>query len=180
MGSSKYAAAWTYQDGIAHYRQRLRLSAYSINVGAVIEAGYVGENPEVAATLRRNGLGNVTIAELFSHLSHAMQNDNSHCQSSVSLVPSDTEHGLETMCWTNDKRFAHLRREAQVGKHKAGSAADDFVSALQSATTYRGHDMSFAEQSSSSWARYCHSELMKSIRRAVLTRTVLIPMSVSN
>lgn len=135
IGSSNYAAACSYQDGIAHYRQRLGLAAYSINVGAVIEAGYVSENPEVAATLRRNGLGNVTIAEFFSHLAHAIQNESRYCQSSVGLVPSGTERGLETMYWTNDKKFAHLGRENQVGKQRNGSA-DDVGSVLQSATTY--------------------------------------------
>lgn len=135
IGSSNYAAACSYQDGIAHYRQRLGLPAYSINVGAVIEAGYVSENPEVAATLRRNGLGNVTIAEFFSHLGHAIQNETKHCQSSVGLVPSGNERGLETMYWTNDKKFAHLGRENQVGKQKIGGA-DDVGSVLQAAETY--------------------------------------------
>lgn len=135
IGSSNYAAACAYQDGIAHYRQRLGLPAYSVNVGAVIEAGYVSENPEVAATLRRNGLGNVTIAEFFSHLSHAIKNDSGYCQSSVGLVPSGNERGLEAMYWTNDKKFAHLGRENQVGRQNSGGA-DDVGSALQAAETY--------------------------------------------
>ncbi|KAI6783592.1 uncharacterized protein J7T54_005621 [Emericellopsis cladophorae] len=135
IGSSNYAAACSYQDGIAHYRQRLGLPAYSINVGAIAEAGYVSENPEVAATLRRNGLGNVTIAEFLSHLGHVIQNETGHCQSSVGLVPSGNERGLEAMYWTNDKKFAHLGREKQVGRQRGG-AADDVGSALQAAETY--------------------------------------------
>lgn len=135
IGSSNYAAACSYQDGLAHYRHRLGMSAYSINVGAIIEAGYVSENPEVAATLRRNGLGNVTIAEFLSHLGHVIQNETGYCQSSVGLVPSGNERGLETMYWTNDKKFAHLGRENQVGRQTAG-AADDVGSILQAATTY--------------------------------------------
>jgi NADPH:quinone reductase-like Zn-dependent oxidoreductase len=135
IGSSNYAAACSFQDGLAHYRRRLGLSAYSINVGAVVEAGYVSENPEVAATLRRNGLGNVTLAEFLSHLDHAIQNETGYCQSSVGLVSSGTERGLETMYWTNDKKFAHLGREKQVGKQRNGTA-DDVGSVLQAATTY--------------------------------------------
>ncbi|CAJ2512279.1 Uu.00g052940.m01.CDS01 [Anthostomella pinea] len=135
IGSSNYAAACSFQDGIAHYRQRLGLAAYSINVGAVIEAGYVSENPEVAATLRRNGLGNVTIAEFLSHLGHVLRNETGYCQSSIGLVPSGTERGLEAMYWTNDKKFAHLGRENQIGRQTAG-AADDVGSILRTASTH--------------------------------------------
>jgi hypothetical protein len=50
-------------------------------------------------------------------------------------VPSSTERGLETMYWTNDKKFAHLGREKQVGKQRNGTA-DDVGSVLQAASIY--------------------------------------------
>ena len=135
IGSSNYAAACSYQDGIAHLRQRLGLKAYSFNVGAIVEAGYVSENPEVAATLRRNGFGNVNIDQFLSHFGQIVKNETGYCQSAIGMVPSGNERGLEAMFWTDDKKFAHLGTERQAGRHAAGSA-DDVSSILQAATTF--------------------------------------------
>jgi hypothetical protein len=135
IGSSNYGAACSFQDGLAHYRQRLGLPAYSINVGAVAEAGYVSENPEVAANLRRNGIGLISLAEFFSHLAHALQNDTKYCQSSIGFSPSENDRGLGAAHYMNDKRFSHLGSGQQVGKSTSKETAD-VGSVLQAAATY--------------------------------------------
>lgn len=135
IGSSNYGAACSFQDGLAHYRQRLGMPAYSINVGAVVEAGYVSENPEVAANLRRNGIGMITLAEFFSHLGHAIRNETQYCQSSIGFVPSENDLGLGAAHYMNDKRFVHLGHGHQAGK-QAATASDDVGSALKAANSY--------------------------------------------
>ncbi|KAH8177899.1 KR domain-containing protein [Sarocladium implicatum] len=135
IGSSNYGAACSFQDGLAHYRQRLGLSAYSINVGAVVEAGYVSENPEVAANLRRNGIGMITLAEFFAHLGHAIRGDRHYCQSSIGFVPSENDRGLGAAHYMNDKRFAHLSQGHQVGQQTMNTS-DDVNAVLKAAKSY--------------------------------------------
>ncbi|KAF7915375.1 uncharacterized protein EAE97_012202 [Botrytis byssoidea] len=137
VGASNYASSCAFQDGIARYRQRLGLPAYAINIGAIVEAGYVSENPDVAVNLRKNGLGSVAISEFLSHLGDVIQHKTEYTQSSLGILPNGTERGLGEARWSNDKRLAQIfGSESQAGSKAVGSGADNVGFVLQAATTF--------------------------------------------
>ncbi|KAL9107802.1 MAG: hypothetical protein Q9227_007317 [Pyrenula ochraceoflavens] len=113
IGLSSYAAACAFQDSLAQYRQRIGLPAHSINVGAIADAGHVSENPEVATTLRRHGLGTVTIHEFLAHLNHVISGNVQRCQSSLGLTPAGDERGLGPIHWMSDKKYVLLGQHNQ-------------------------------------------------------------------
>ncbi|CAG2015657.1 unnamed protein product [Fusarium graminearum] len=138
VGAGNYASACAFQDGIARYRRRLGLTAYAVNIGAIVEAGYVSENPEVAVNLRKNGLGSVAISEFLSHLGDVIQNKTEYTQSSLGILPNGNERGLGEARWANDKRLAQIfGAETQAGNKTVGGGADNVGFALQSATTFQ-------------------------------------------
>lgn len=134
VGQCNYSAACSFQDALARNRAAAGLPAYSINLGPVLEAGYVSENPEVAATLRRQGLGSVTIDELLALLNYAVTNPraNDPAQSvcSLGLVPTGRESGLGESIWMGQSIFGHLIRREKVGQKSSGGSVD--LSALLS------------------------------------------------
>ncbi|KAK6598020.1 polyketide synthase [Botrytis cinerea] len=137
VGASNYASSCAFQDGIARYRRRLGLPAYAINIGAIVEAGYVSENPDVAVNLRKNGLGSVAISEFLSHLADVIQYKTEYTQSSLGILPNGTERGLGEARWSNDKRLAQIfGSESQAGSKAVGSGADNVGFVLQAATTF--------------------------------------------
>ncbi|KAF4994613.1 hypothetical protein FDECE_13060, partial [Fusarium decemcellulare] len=108
VGAGNYASACAFQDGIARYRRRLGLPAHALNIGAIVEAGYVSENPDVAVNLRKNGLGSVAIVEFLSHLGDIIQNETTYAQSSLGILPNGNERGLGEPRWANDRRLAQI------------------------------------------------------------------------
>lgn len=143
IGQCNYAAACSSQDGLAHYRTRLGLAAHSINLGAIAEAGYVSENPEVAVTLRRQGLGSINVSDFLSHLDLVVRKEDHRretgqqlpCQSIIGLLPSGTELGLGQSHWMNDKKCALLNGLAQNSSNGSNNSADEGV-ALGSAKSH--------------------------------------------
>ncbi|ATY64703.1 Beta-ketoacyl synthase [Cordyceps militaris] len=111
VGQSNYAAACSFQDALARYRTAAGLPAFSINVGPVREVGFVSENPQVAAALRKQGLGTISMADLLTLLNYAVVHRNpeeSVC--SIGMLPRDTDESL------TDRRFAHLVRHDVVSQ----------------------------------------------------------------
>ncbi|TGO47720.1 hypothetical protein BOTNAR_0510g00040 [Botryotinia narcissicola] len=137
VGASNYASSCAFQDGIARYRRRLGLPAYAINIGAIVEAGYVSENTDVAVNLRKNGLGSVAISEFLSHLGDVIQHRTEYTQSSLGILPNGTERGLGEARWSNDRRLDQIfGSESQAGSKAVGSGADNVGFVLQAATTF--------------------------------------------
>jgi emericellamide synthase (highly reducing iterative type I polyketide synthase) len=138
-GQCHYGAACAFQDALAHHRAASGLPAHSINVGVVSEVGFVSENPEVAAALRRNGLGMVSKNELLSHLDYVVSHASTgtHCQSSIGLFPSDDQLDARSSNWYADSKFRHLTPQDVVAS--AGQASTkpdgDALGAIASATT---------------------------------------------
>lgn len=140
MGQCNYSAACSFQDTLARHRTAIGVPAFSINVGPVLEVGYVSENPEVAATLRRNGLGAIGVCEILAMLNYAVTNPRGDGNlaggtCSVGMVPTGDELGLGDTLWMADRRFSHLVRRQAAGP-KAGSASEDVARLLTGAASF--------------------------------------------
>lgn len=124
VGQSNYAAACSFQDTLARHRTEMGLPAYSINIGPVLEVGFVSENPDVAAALRKQGLGAISIADLLAMLNYAIMHPRSDHPSesvcAIGMLPKDTDSSLI------DRRFAHLIQHDSMGlaSESDGQSAD--------------------------------------------------------
>lgn len=140
LGQCNYSGACSFQDALARHRTAVGAPAFSINVGPVLEVGYVSENPEVAATLRRNGLGAIGVSEILAMLNYAVTNPSGDGNlgggtCSVGMVPTGNELGLGDTLWMSDRRFGHLVRRQAAGP-KAGSASADVARLLAGAANF--------------------------------------------
>lgn len=135
VGQSNYSGACAFQDALSHYRAARGLAAHSINVGAIVESGYVSENPEVAASLRRQGLGTVSVNEFLAHLNQIIINpeasQSGNCQTSIGLTPAGDEVGLGESTWMEDMKYVHVRRK-DVSHAQASGATSDLIAELRS------------------------------------------------
>ncbi|GFF97772.1 lovastatin nonaketide synthase [Aspergillus udagawae] len=138
IGQSNYAAACSVQDALARYRRAHGLPGYSINVGWVLDAGYVSENPQTAATLRRQGFSSSHLSELLALIEYAVTDggrDDGNCVCSIGLAPSHESlpSSGSVNQWFSQRRFAHLVRPEQTQSKMSGSSVD--VSTLLSKTS---------------------------------------------
>lgn len=131
-GQSNYGAACSFQDtlvrqhvnaGPAATTAARRCSYYSINVGVVIEVGFVAENPAVAEALRKAGLGALHLADLLSVVNSAVTGQDSAVGAGAGagaavggsrrggcvagMVPPATR-GSGVPRWMRERRFVHL------------------------------------------------------------------------
>jgi len=156
VGQSNYAAACSFQDAFIRRRQRrqrVKNVNYSINVGAILEVGYVSENIEVASALRRQGLGTVSVKELLALLNHIVAGATSEAEEvsgetaresnnyMIGVMPDDKTVGLGESFWIQDRRFAHLlanhnSRASQQSAGSGASAGDDLPTLLARASSF--------------------------------------------
>jgi acyl carrier protein len=129
VGQSNYAAACSFQDTLARRRTTMGVPAWSINIGPVLEVGFVSENPEVAATLKRRGLGTISVCHLLALLNYAIANpmgaggDPAENVCSIGLLPDHDPNTAEDI-GIAERRFAHLvQRDARVCKVEGTSAS---------------------------------------------------------
>lgn len=137
-GQSNYASGCAYQDALARARSVQGLPAYSINSVAVLDTGFVSENPEVADALRRQGLGTITTTELLGHLSYAVMNpiasEPSDSQCSIGLVPTGNERGLRPSTWMADSKFRHLTRRNVLAADPSNTS-ENVIESINAAET---------------------------------------------
>ncbi|KAL4782889.1 hypothetical protein BJX76DRAFT_358522 [Aspergillus varians] len=137
FGQSNYSAACSFQDTFVRYMVDSGEPAFSINIGPIRDVGYVSENPEVAESLKRNGLGSIGVSDVLVVLNHAITHsyskDPTSCVASVGLVPSDEDAQHGKTFFTSDRRFAHLVKHEGTA-HKNSSEAIDALTLLSSAT----------------------------------------------
>jgi acyl carrier protein len=139
-GQSNYAAACAYQDALAHYMRADGIPAYTLNVGAVADTGFVAEHSEVAAALRRKGFGTIETADMLATLNHVLRDASLYtvdsCQCAIGLVPKGNEPGLRTGVWATDSKVRHLYRREDASRDSSG--ANDIGEMISSAKTAEG------------------------------------------
>ncbi|KAF2149793.1 putative polyketide synthase [Myriangium duriaei CBS 260.36] len=117
-GQSNYAAACGFQDSFASYRQALGYNTYSVNIGHIIDAGYVSENRTAEIASERNGYGSATKAELLANLDFIVTTAFSpgqsqiQTQNSIGLLRADADRAKQP--WLRSQIFAHLWQGRQT------------------------------------------------------------------
>lgn len=69
---ANYAAANTFLDAFAEYRNRLGLAGTALDLGVITDAGHVSENPELAKSMARQGFAGTNERELLALIEHAI------------------------------------------------------------------------------------------------------------
>ncbi|GES56801.1 related to polyketide synthase [Aspergillus terreus] len=77
-GQANYAAASTFQDAFARWRTSLGQPTYSLDLGAVLGAGSLHENPEALPHFKNIGLGGIPLSALQALLGYTMSNSPTH------------------------------------------------------------------------------------------------------
>ncbi|KAK4461021.1 polyketide synthase [Cladorrhinum samala] len=125
FGQSNYAAACAFQDTLARRELQLGDHFYSINVGPVMEAGYVRENPEAAELLKRSGVEMMSLTDLLSVVNSALtQNRDSSLPKRdnrcITGIPPPNDKNAS---WLRQKRFLHLQQyQTVVQKTRTGDS----------------------------------------------------------
>ncbi|KAF1952134.1 hypothetical protein CC80DRAFT_479691 [Byssothecium circinans] len=120
-GQAAYAAANTFLNGFAQQLRGQGISATSIDLTAVSDAGYLAEDAEKAAEVARN-LGSDTICEaevlslLQASIEGKMESCNGHPITGMRITPTMRPF------WSNDAKFAHLLRAAEATSSLSSSA----------------------------------------------------------
>ena len=127
VGQSNYAGGCSFQDMMARHRRAVGLPGFSINVSPVHDAGFVSEKPEVAAALKRQGLGSISVSQVLSMLDYAVTHSRScsvgESVCAVGLLPDSGDMGTGEEVGMTERRFAHLvRKDAKVRKVEGESA----------------------------------------------------------
>ncbi|KAK4169040.1 polyketide synthase [Cladorrhinum sp. PSN259] len=122
FGQSNYAAACSFQDSLARHEPPSGNHFYSVNVGAILEVGYVSENPEAAEVLKRCGLEVMSITDLVSVLNSALTRKeyfvgrDNRCVTGILASPDS-----KSASWLRQKRFAHLQQQGKAGFNSGGN-----------------------------------------------------------
>lgn len=137
VGQCNYAAACSFQDALARRSSELGIRAYAINVGYVQETGYLSENPEIAATLRRQGVQPISISDVLVLLNYGVNNagrrDGVIRSCSLGLMPTEEAVNAGQSIWLKERRFNHLVRQERAVQ-KTSSKSADTLTLLAAAT----------------------------------------------
>lgn len=139
---ANYAAGNTFQDALAHFRRQQGLAATTIDVGAVLDVGYVADHADRLAMTKYLGsmMKVLREEELLTLIEYGM---NAALQSPAQLVtgltPLDTHRarGVPMLSYMNFPLFTQLRRlnTQQDGAGTTGGDGPDVEARLRAART---------------------------------------------
>ncbi|EAW08895.1 type I polyketide synthase [Aspergillus clavatus NRRL 1] len=117
-GQGNYAAGNTYQDALAAYRRGQGLAASTIDLGVILDVGYVAENAETQENVKRWGFVGIPEREFLQILRGAIASakpspdSDTPAQLTTGLGTGgviQADRGGEFPYYFHDARFSHLR-----------------------------------------------------------------------
>jgi acyl carrier protein len=139
---ANYAAGNTFQDSLAHFRRQQGLAATTIDVGAVLDVGYVADHADRLAMTKYLGsmMRVLREEELLTLIEYAMNTTlQSPAQLVTGLTPLDTHRarGVPMLSYMNLPLFTQLRRlnTQQDGADTTGSDGPAVEARLRAALT---------------------------------------------
>lgn len=117
-----YAAASTFLDAFANYRNALGLAAATLDLGVILDVGYVAENKDLAKNLERQGFEGTSENELMALIEIAITHPHRQpplCQTVTGLGTWNEARGSTF----SGPMFSHFRRMAL--ESKGGSSGRD-------------------------------------------------------
>ncbi|KAB8268148.1 ketoacyl-synt-domain-containing protein [Aspergillus minisclerotigenes] len=124
-GQANYTSASTFQDSFAHWRTGQGLPTYSIDLGVVLDAGYVHEHVEVQEHLAKMGGTGISLATLIKVVNYAICNPPSIGDSSqIAVGWSLGDQSSKSHILSPDARFVYMETgpQPQSGKETSISS----------------------------------------------------------
>lgn len=164
-GQSNYAAGNTYQDALARHRRARGLAAASVDVGMMLQVGFVAETAKIAESLVAAGYTAMYEAELLAIMDYLCGPDadtsrqqqqqqqqqqhsplRSQILAGVTTQGAYRRRGFEEKDWMSRPEYRHLRQmdvdDAATGSGdgdgagaEEGAAAINYATALPAAPT---------------------------------------------
>lgn len=132
-GQANYAGANTFLDAFVQYRQSLGLCAAAVDIGAMLDHGYIAENPILLERLTSQGNYGIRIPELLDALSTVVNAkvprvDQLHSFVSASQLviglrsTTSLSDPTNRVVWKRDRRMAYYHGHGQsTGSSEAAS-----------------------------------------------------------
>ncbi|TPX08256.1 uncharacterized protein E0L32_001848 [Thyridium curvatum] len=132
-GQANYAGANTFLDAFVQYRQSLGLCAAAVDIGAMLDHGYIAENPILLERLTSQGNYGIRIPELLDALSTVVnakvpRADQLHSFVSASQLviglrsTTSLSDPTNRVVWKRDRRMAYYHGRGQsTGSSEAAS-----------------------------------------------------------
>jgi hypothetical protein len=114
-GQANYAAGNTFQNGLAHYRQKKGLKATSIDLGAVAGIGYLAENADtyekyphlLKMAIREDEIHHIFLAAVAG----TIKKEPIPAQLTTGIIGGDVLRSIMPFApWANDSKFILLRK----------------------------------------------------------------------
>ncbi|KAE9375002.1 putative lovastatin nonaketide synthase [Stipitochalara longipes BDJ] len=114
-GQANYAAGNTFQNGLAHYRQKKGLKATSIDLGAVAGIGYLAENADTYEKyphLLKMVVKEDEIHHIFlTAVAGTIKEEPIHAQLTTGIIGGEVLRSIMPFApWANDSKFVLLRK----------------------------------------------------------------------
>ena len=113
-GQAAYAASNTFMDAFAEYRSKQGLAASTIDLGVVIDVGYVAEHKPREAQIRTTTHDVINEKELLALVKAAINIDsNKDAPSRQTITGCKLSPDEPFPWWAADPRFSHIVRSTQ-------------------------------------------------------------------
>ena len=113
-GQAAYAASNTFMDAFAEYRSKQGLAASTIDIGIVIDVGYVAEHSAREAEIRSWAHDVINEKELLALIKAAINLDSRDAYSRQTITGCKLVPEKDLPWWSADPRFSHIVRSTQI------------------------------------------------------------------
>ena len=120
-GQAAYAASNTFLDAFANYRSRQGLPASTIDIGIVIDIGYVAEHKAREAQILTSAHDVIHETELLALIKAAINLNSQDTYNRQTITGCKLSPDRALPWWSADPKFSHILRNTQNTTHDAST-----------------------------------------------------------